>query len=346
MITLCGCQGRIVRDLNLTRDGFIVVIYVLIRINIDAAATALALFTRPRSSAHKPADGEVRMIPNVQVTAIIDAQAAAALRDRLYIGDVHGFAVVQSQCAGAKEYRRDIGTFSMGVAGVLSRFDSQRRAVLDGHFAVGRIDAQIVQRELVFICCIYGDILPIVSSITRTDKLQALVIQLQILLQRNGSIAACGGITCSGNRVLQRRILGTANLSHTGVNNTGIYLFLVAIAFLVGPSIITAAGRRIFLRILVRIPVRISVRISVRLHGCLAVDSLPIRKAWFLRKGRGCKIRIPVRIPVRLHECLAADSLPILKVCVLCKGRGCKSRKRKAGCSRKYEQPFSHKYHS
>ena len=41
--------------------------------------------------------------------------------------------------------------------------------------------------------------------------------------------------------------------------------------------------------------------------------------------------------------CLAADSWLIRKAWSLRKGRGCKSRKRKAGCSRKYEQPFSHK---
>ena len=88
------------------------------------------------------------MILNAQVTAIIDAQTAAARGFRLCIGDVHGFAVVQSQCAGAKEYRRDIGIFLIGIgfAGVRSRMDSQRTAVLDGHFAVGRIDALLVQR--------------------------------------------------------------------------------------------------------------------------------------------------------------------------------------------------------
>lgn len=64
-----------------------------------------------------------------------------------------------------------------------------------------------------WVCCVYGDILPLGSSITRTDKLQALG-QLQIALQRNGNIVACEVIACSGNRILQRRILVIANLSH------------------------------------------------------------------------------------------------------------------------------------
>ena len=147
MITVCGCQSRIVRDINSTLDGFIFVILVRIRINIDAAATALSLFTRVyRNSVHKPADGEVRIILNAQVTAVVDAQAAAARVVRLEVRNIHDGALVQNQCAGAKEYCRDIGIFFIGVAGVRSRIDSQLAAVLDGHFAAGRIDTLLFQR--------------------------------------------------------------------------------------------------------------------------------------------------------------------------------------------------------
>ena len=307
--TVRSGQSRIVRDNNSTHDFLVMIImfFICIRINIDAAASIFTIRTR----IHKPADGEARIILNAQVTAVVDAQAAAARGFRLYIGDVHGVALVQNQCAGAKEYRRDSGVFLIGIgfAGVHSRIDSQLAAALNGHFAVGRIDALALQRQAVR-GGIQRDILPLGRCANfRPIKPQALVIQRQIALQRNGSFAACGA--CSVNRRLQRRILSIANLSHHRVSNTGICLSLTAIAFLIGQTAITAAGRRIFLRIPFRIPFRISFRIPFGLHVRLAADSWPLRKVWSLRKGRGCK-----------------------------------SRKRKAGCSRKYEQPFSHKYHS
>ena len=147
MVTLRCRQGRVVRDNNLPRDFCVTIIYVFVRINIDAAATALSLFTRfYRSSVHKPADGEVRIILNAQVTAVVDAQAAAARVVRLEVRNIHDGALVQNQCAGAKEYCRDIGIFFIGVAGVRSRIDSQLAAVLDGHFAAGRIDTLLFQR--------------------------------------------------------------------------------------------------------------------------------------------------------------------------------------------------------
>lgn len=46
MVTLRCRQGRVVRDNNLPRDCCVIMIYVFVRINIDAAATALSLFTR------------------------------------------------------------------------------------------------------------------------------------------------------------------------------------------------------------------------------------------------------------------------------------------------------------
>ena len=220
MITVCGYQSRMVRDINSTLVGCIFVILVRIRINIDAAAT---IFTS-RTRIHKPADGEVRIILNVQVTAVVDAQTAAA-RLRLGVRDVHGLAFVQNQCAGAKEYRRDFGSFAIGVAGVRSRLDSQRRAVHDGHFAVGRIDALVIQRQAV-LGGIQRDILPLGRSANfRPIKPQALVIQRQIILQGN-NIAAF----CLVDRLLQRRIPGIANLSHNRGSNTSICLSLVAIA--------------------------------------------------------------------------------------------------------------------
>ena len=146
--TIRSGQSRMVRDFNFTRGGFIVVILARISIHIDAAATvpSLCVFAGIYLIAvHKPADGELRMIPNVQATAVVDAQAVAA-RLRIGVRNIHVGALVQNQCAGAKEYRRDIGIFAIGAAGVRSRFDSQLAAFRDGHFAVGRIDAQSVQR--------------------------------------------------------------------------------------------------------------------------------------------------------------------------------------------------------
>ena len=141
--TIRSGQSRIVRDNNLTHDFLVIIImiYICIRINIDAAASIFTIRTR----IHKPTDGEARIILNAQVTTVVDAQAAAA-RGRLWVRDGHRVALVQNQCAGAKEYRRDIGVRAIGAAGVRSRMDSQLTAVLDGHFAVGRIDALLVQR--------------------------------------------------------------------------------------------------------------------------------------------------------------------------------------------------------
>ena len=135
VVAVGGFQCGTARNYNVSVNGSIIAIFA---IHIDAAAS---IFTS-RTRIHKPADGEVRIILNVQVTAVVDAQTAAARGVRRKVRNIHVFAVVQNQCAGAKEYRRDIGS----IAGVRSRIDSQLAAVLDGHFAVGRIDARILQR--------------------------------------------------------------------------------------------------------------------------------------------------------------------------------------------------------
>ena len=131
MITLCGCQGRIVRDNNLTHD-FIITSVIAIHVNATAVVS------------HIPRNCNVRFILEIQAALVIYADAAGALIFFIVLNRNIG-AVIQRQCRVPKVAGRDKNPGNLVPVG----FNRQRGAILDDNIAIRSANTVIVQSYVV-----------------------------------------------------------------------------------------------------------------------------------------------------------------------------------------------------